>query len=160
MATFIGTGPIGFSGDYAGSVYSFITGCGGTVSTDPEISLTGLFGAASAAGITLSGSSDYDAPHAMSEFYGMVCGGCGSICCLADEDSTCFALESDGTDLDLECCPTCVGTEEDASECVLDEDDCPVDMEACASDCCVLWADETCITLVDGTSVLDLEVCP
>lgn len=98
MADFITSGPIGFSGSYPGSVYSFITDAGGTVSTAGGISLSGLYASANLAGISLSGSATYASPYRMYNFYGM------SNCCIATEDLVCFALESDGTDLDLEVC--------------------------------------------------------
>tara|TARA_R110000744_G_scaffold16214_4_gene44782 strand:- start:1089 stop:3053 length:1965 start_codon:yes stop_codon:yes gene_type:complete len=97
------SGPISFSGLNSGSVYSFITGAGGTVSTAGGISLSSLFSSANSAGIDLSGSASYSAPHAMSEFYGMSEGAAGS-CCIQLEDGSCIFLE-DGTDLDLEVCP-------------------------------------------------------
>ena len=158
MSTFVTSGPISISGA-AGSdrnILSFITDAGGTVDTSAGISLSGLFGAASVAGITLSGSAIYAAPYMMSEFYGMTA---GSLCCLGLEDGVCFGLE-DGGILDLECCPVCIGTEEDADSCVLAEDGRTVDLEACSTVCCIELADGTCILLADGVTPLDLAVCP
>lgn len=158
MADFITSGPIGFSGSYPGSVYSFITDAGGTVSTAGGISLSGLYASANTAGISLSGSATYASPHRMYNFYGM---STTNDCCLSDEDLVCFALESDGTDLDLECCPTCIGSEPDSADCVLAEDGASVDAESCtAGACCIALVDDSCLVLVDGVTELDLEVCP
>lgn len=124
---FITSGPIQFSGEGESSAFSFITGAGGTVST---LSLSGLFSAASGAGIILSGSASYASPHLASEFYGMT----ASSCCLLWEDDTCVALEGGGI-LDLEG-ETCSGL----SCCILGEDGAciegeaggTVELEACA----------------------------
>lgn len=66
---FITSGPIGFSGSYAGSVSKFITEQGGAVPSAGGISLSGLFAAATGANLTLP-EGDYSPPHGMSEFYG------------------------------------------------------------------------------------------
>lgn len=100
---FPASGPISFSGLNSGSAYSYITTAGGSVTTAGGISLSHLFSSANSAGITLSGSASYSAPHRMSEFYGM-CQGAGASCCIELEDGSCLFLE-DGTDLDLEVCP-------------------------------------------------------
>ena len=71
MADFVTSGPIGFSGSYPGSVYSFVSEAGGSITSAGGISLSDLFSDANAAGITLSGSASYSAPHGMSEFDGM-----------------------------------------------------------------------------------------
>ena len=123
---FITSGPIYLSGQGDNSVYSFITGAGGTVST---LSLSGLYSAASGAGITLSGSASYSIPYLASDFYGMAT----SSCCLLWEDDTCVALEGGGN-LDLEG-DTCSGLS-----------------------CCVLAEDGTCIEGEAGGTV-ELETC-
>jgi len=92
---FITSGPIYLSGQGDNSVYSFITGAGGTVST---LSLSGLYSAASGAGITLSGSASYSTPYLASDFYGM------ASCCVLAEDGTCIEGEAGGT-VELEACP-------------------------------------------------------
>ena len=132
MAEFITSGPVGFSGSYPGSVYSFITDAGGTVSTAGGISLSGLYASANTAGISLSGSATYASPYRIYHFYGMS----STSCCIATEDLVCFALESDGTDLDLEDC------------------DSPI-----VGGCCIALVDDSCLVLADGVTELDLEVC-
>jgi hypothetical protein len=71
MADFITSGPIGFSGSYPGSVYSFVSEAGGSITSAGGISLSNLYASANTAGIDLAGGGSYSQPHRVGAFYGM-----------------------------------------------------------------------------------------
>lgn len=112
IIAFKDNGPIRMSGEGnpSDSPTHFINTNGGNATV--PYGLSGVFQAALSAGISLSGSAVYPAPHAMSEFYGMYITDAeddtGSGCCILLEDNPtgCILLEEGDCGVaQLERCP-------------------------------------------------------
>ena len=102
MANFKTSGPIRLSGEGNtgdSPAYFIETNCGITIPR--PLSVSGIFNAASGCDIELSGSANYSAPFAVTDFYGM--GSTSSDCCIFKEAGDCI-LDESGGEVDLEDC--------------------------------------------------------